>query len=171
MNIELHSIKINQENTNNISINIDSQCKESEFFECCICLDNNEIDSVNLNCCKIKIHQLCFIQWIVHNGNITIKCPMCRTELKELHNIIDKDDFLNYINTLDTDNLPLYKIYNIKKIISKYYIIDLGNNQYNTFLIFYKQIYDNVFQYNILKFTMLFILLSLFIFAIIITVI
>lgn len=143
-----------------------------DSFECCICLDNNNNDSIKLNCCKIQIHKYCFIEWIIHNGNNDIKCPMCRVLIINLEEVLPKYDFLNYINNIyDTDNIPLYKLYNIQHILQKYEneISRFENIEYNTIFVFYKRIYDNVLQYNILKFVFLLVILVLFIFTIIIT--
>lgn len=107
--------------TSNFSTTID-------IYECCICLENNYDNIIELNCCKTKLHKICFLDWIIYDNSENIKCAMCRTNIKKLSNIISKEHFLNYVNTLDLDNLPLFKVSNIYNIFKYQYNIDLYND-------------------------------------------
>ena len=114
---------------------LENKEKEKEINECCICLDNKDIDNQNivyiLNndknkdiCyCNINLHSECFFLWYKENNS----CPICRNTINIDSLFFNNDsDFekLNEINKEIENKLSLPISNELDEILS-----DLINNQ------------------------------------------
>ena len=85
-----HNIELND------VVNVDTYI-EMDTINCCICLDNEYIDFVNLTCCNKKIHKTCLLKWIVDDNNKELSCPMCRSKMIYLNTIIDLFEMISFL--------------------------------------------------------------------------
>jgi hypothetical protein len=100
-------------------------------LDCHICLatfdnnDYNNIDIVEIECCRQKLHKDCFLMWIAYKG-INVKCPICRSEIisnENIKRIVTAEDIEWFIHHRDiehdhmTDNLNeiLTQVYSVQK--------------------------------------------------------
>lgn len=98
-------------------------------FICCICLDEDTVDLIKLECCQQLLHKSCFVSWIISKG-IDFYCPICRNKIHNLTKLITLNDIFDNI----TNNFPRnnkLKIDNANEIIHQYWYINNGNNTIN----------------------------------------
>lgn len=148
----------------------------TEFFTCCICLDENltdGIEALKLNCCNQYIHKMCFIDWVLTKVK-DITCPICRKHILNLKEFITLEDILDNLCFNYPKNTKK-KIDNANSIIQQlWYIneengnrIDLTLETTNTQTQSNQDTYIINFIFNkLITSIIIIILLSLFIFSI-----
>lgn len=120
--------------------------------ECCICLNildkKSDEECITLDCCKKIFHKGCFITWICSGYYVELKCPMCRTNITNINELISLSEIYNMNMTLNNNTLSvireyytndeLYHMYNMR------YINDNNNNNNNTAILLDKALLKSI---------------------------
>lgn len=122
-------------NSNNELINSDTTC--------CICLENNNSTSKQLNCrCKIKIHKKCIEEMCKKNIK---KCPLCSDTF-----YIDVSNASNASNASNVSEIKQYYEY-VKKNLNKFFLLLFITISVFTYFINIFYILPNVIFYESLN--------------------
>lgn len=103
--------------------NVDSQ-ESIELIEiqinfCSICLNTENLHFTKLQCCGQTIHEKCLIEWFYLQNKLNISCPICRSHITNLSQVIPIDKFLTYLNNILSDQI-VYST-KIKRIVCSLY--------------------------------------------------
>lgn len=127
-------ININDRN-DNINDNVGDSIELNRYDDCCICLntlDKKEEDEeyLTLGCCKKMLHKGCLISWMCYGNYTELKCPMCRSYILNITNLVSLKDICDVNMQLNNNTIVMIDNYYRDDRMYEAYVRqrDLNNN-------------------------------------------